>query len=77
MSEEQLRQKATRFYCNWNNLDPGALSDKDQELIKMMDWFVKTEITSFLDFLLKQGYCDSDVYSEPPSVIDQFFTKKD
>jgi len=33
---------------------------------------VKDELTKFLDFLLKNGYCDSDVYSEPPSAIDRY-----
>ncbi len=36
----------------------------------------KTEITAFLDFLLKQGYCDADVYVEPPTAIDQYFNPK-
>ncbi|GAF91070.1 unnamed protein product [marine sediment metagenome] len=33
---------------------------------------IKTELTSFLDFLLKEGYCDSDVYAEPPTALDQY-----
>ena len=37
---------------------------------------VKDELTKFLDFLLKNGYCDSDVYSEPPSAIDRYMHPK-
>ena len=39
---------------------------------------IKTELTDFLDFLLKEGYCDTDVYAEPPTAIDQYliFNKK-
>jgi len=33
---------------------------------------IKDELTNFLDFLLKEGYCDSDVYSESPSAIDRY-----
>ena len=36
----------------------------------------KILLETFLEFLVKKGYCDSDVYSEPPgkemSVIDKF-----
>ena len=31
-------------------------------------------ITEFLTFLVKEGYCDSDVYTDPP--IDNFFKQK-
>ncbi len=37
---------------------------------------VKDELTTFLDFLLKNGYCDSDVYSEPPTAIDRYMHPK-
>ena len=33
---------------------------------------VKIHLTLFLGFLLKEGYCDSDVYAEPPTAIDQY-----
>lgn len=36
---------------------------------------VKIHLTQFLDFLLKEGYCDTDVYAEPPTAIDQYLTK--
>ena len=43
------------------------------------DQFKKDILTDFLDFLLKEGYCDTDVYCEPPTAIDQYliFNKKD
>ena len=36
----------------------------------------KEVVTEFQDFLLKNGYCDTDVYAEPPTAIDQFFSNK-
>lgn len=36
----------------------------------------KTELTLFLEFLLKEGYCDSDAYTESPTVIDQYLKIK-
>ena len=32
----------------------------------------KDELTLFLDFLLKENYCDSDVYAESPTAIDRY-----
>ncbi len=36
---------------------------------------VKIHLTQFIDFLLKNGYCDTDVYAEPPTAIDQYLAK--
>ena len=48
----------------------------DSIIVKSMIEFAneceKDVLTDFLDFLLKEGYCDSDVYSEPPTAIDQY-----
>ena len=41
-----------------------------------LDELTKTELTIFLDFLLKNNYCDSDVYDEPPSAIDRYMHPK-
>lgn len=45
---------------------------------KLLNEFEKEVLTDFLEFLLKNGYCDSDVYTEPPTAIDQYliFDKK-
>ena len=32
----------------------------------------KDLLTQYTDFLLKNGYCDCDVYCEPPTAVDQF-----
>lgn len=32
----------------------------------------KQHLKDYTDFLLKAGYCDIDVYSEPPTAIDQY-----
>ncbi len=29
-------------------------------------------LKDYTDFLLKEGYCDTDVYDEQPTAIDQF-----
>lgn len=43
------------------------LSDDTIEIESMKD-----VLTDFQEFLLKNGYCDSDTYEEKPSVIDRF-----
>ena len=35
-----------------------------------------TELEAFLQFLLKEGYCDVDVYAEPPTAIDRYMEQK-
>jgi len=50
------------------------LNSKDRsDIIEMAvtEWS-KDLLTEYTDFLLKEGYCDSDVYCEPPSAIDRF-----
>ncbi len=62
--------------CFTNNGNARFIHYKGAE--KLLVEFKKDELTDFLDFLLKEGYCDSDVYSEPPTAIDQYliFNKK-
>ena len=38
--------------------------------------FSKDLWTEFLDFLLREGYVDSDVYCEPPTAIDAFLNER-
>jgi len=49
-----------------------------EESINLINEFEKDVLTDFLDFLLKNDYCDTDVYNEPPTAIDQYliFDKK-
>jgi hypothetical protein len=37
---------------------------------------IKEKLTEYTDFLLKEGYCDTDVYCEPPTAVDQFLNPK-
>jgi len=30
------------------------------------------QLKDFLDYLLQEGYCDSDVYDESPTAIDRY-----
>ena len=43
-------------------------------ILEKVDEFMKDTLTQYTEFLLKEGYCDSDVYCEPPSAIDRFLT---
>jgi len=54
------------FINRWANLHTC------KQMVIDFDEYTKSELTNFLDFLLKNGYCDSDVYSEPPSAIDRY-----
>jgi len=47
---------------------------KRVDVFKLAEEWMKDLLTEYTDFLLKEGYCDSDVYSEPPSAIDRFLT---
>jgi len=47
-----------------------------KEMEKCMNELIKDELTDFLKFLLDNGYCDVDVYSEPPSAIDRYLNPK-
>ena len=42
------------------------------DVFKLVDNYGKDLLTDYTDFLLKNGYCDTDVYCEPPSAIDRF-----
>ena len=42
------------------------------EMEKLMNELIKDELTRYTDFLLKNGYCDSDVYCEGNSAIDRY-----
>ena len=63
-----------------NLADEIVASDSSLERIgilrKFMEQYAKEEVTAFQEFLLKNGYCDVDVYAEPPTAIDQFYSKK-
>ena len=62
--------------CFINNGNARFIDHKKAE--KLINEFTKDVLTDFLDFLLKNGYCDTDVYAEPPTAIDQYliFEKK-
>ena len=37
----------------------------------------KEDLTKFLYWLVKHGYCDDDVYFEPPTAIDRYLILKE
>ena len=51
-------------------------SEVSAEIIKWYDNRMKGELDEFLQWLLKNGYCDTDVYAEPPTAIDQYLAQK-
>jgi hypothetical protein len=44
----------------------------EERLEKYIQERIKSALTDYTDFLLKYGYCDSDVYCEGNSAIDRF-----
>jgi len=69
-----------RFILDVQSKKAAAVKHGDPEDYQMLDGLqlaaiteaFKNELTGFLNFLLINGYCDSDVYSEPPSAIDRY-----
>ena len=55
------------FRAEWDEL-----GYDDKFLFKMMNEYMKYILTEYTDFLVKTGYCDTDVYYEPPTAIDKF-----
>ena len=58
----------------------GGYSDLSEAMIEFAKEYHteknKDELTSFLDYLLEAGYCDSDVYCEGSSAIDRYMHPK-
>jgi len=44
----------------------------EERLEKYIQERIKTALTEYTNFLLKYGYCDSDVYTDGNSTIDRF-----
>jgi len=42
------------------------------QMVNEMENMVKGILTEYTDFVVKNSYCDSDVYSEGKTAIDQF-----
>ena len=49
---------------------------EEEQAIKALDAYAKEVLTHYTEFLVKSGYCDTDVYNEPPSAIDRFLYPK-
>lgn len=68
--------KAWEYFSKSSKKKPIAV---DEQILFFMEDYNKEQLTAFLNFLLKEGYCDSDVYSnenEYITVIDQFLNPK-
>ncbi|KKM93745.1 hypothetical protein LCGC14_1205390 [marine sediment metagenome] len=66
-------KQKSEFILMWKPLDlKWCGSEAEPIFIDNLNDLIASELTSFLDFLLKNGYCDTDVYSEPPSAIDRY-----
>jgi len=47
-----------------------------KNILLAMEEYAKEMLEAYTQFLVKEGYCDTDVYSEPPTAIDQFLKIK-
>jgi len=45
-------------------------------VFELMEEYAKETLSDYTDFLLDHGYCDTDVYCEPPTAIDRFMHPK-
>jgi hypothetical protein len=50
--------------------------DNPEYFEHIMEEYLKSQLSEYTDFLLEEGYCDSDVYCEPPTAIDRFLHPK-
>lgn len=70
---------AKQFFMNClvvNELPKNRIILDGNEFVHIMEEYGKTLLTDYTEFLLKHGYCDSDVYCEPPSAIDRYMHPK-
>ena len=56
--------------------EPSWSKVRKVDVFKLVDNYSKDLLTEYTEFLLKEGYCDSDVYCEPPTAIDRFMHKE-
>jgi len=57
--------------------DKNIPEKRDRQIIEgWLEEYAKEILTDYTDFLLKHGYCDTDVYCEPPTAIDRFMHPK-
>ena len=42
------------------------------DVFKLADEYMKDMLTEYTEYLMRDGYCDADVYCEPPTAIDRF-----
>jgi len=56
----------------------GMLGENHPSIIEAMDKYaiakIKDRLEKYNQFLLKNGYTDTDIYQEEPTAIDQFLT---
>ena len=72
VSDAQARRVA-----NYHNLKRYEIAGQMAIFImKEYEEQIKIELTEFLSYLLKNNYCDSDVYDEPPTAIDGYLELK-
>jgi hypothetical protein len=68
----RLEKGIASYYAGYNSGQFTKL-EKENEALKLRK---RSDDLTLLDkytkFLLKHGYCDTDVYDEPPTAIDEF-----
>jgi hypothetical protein len=65
---------AKQIFEKYKNKYPALEISKDTEKIILwaMDDHLKTNLVEYTDFLMDEGYCDSDVVDEGNTAIDRF-----
>jgi hypothetical protein len=63
-TKEEIWEKWGKEDLSWTNMAMNSMRDYALEVL-----------TAYTEFLLKEGYVDSDVRDEPPTPIDQFILK--
>ena len=72
-----MKDKAEKFINEeYYNLILDCSISIHGEIFNAMQQFAMQQLEEYTNFLLKEGYCDTDVYCEPPTAIDRFIHPK-
>lgn len=77
MTKEQIVETIKKYANKLNHvIYPSDYKNIASEIHQQQEEEKKQLLNDYTDFLLKNGYTDSDVYDEPPTAIDEFLKNK-